>query len=130
MPSVRYKGFGSFSTAITPLRSVSRRKVQSLPRKTERRDRREVRQCMRTVLRRLVPFSLAMGFGSTAAQECRVSTPHSFTGRMCAASRWIESNRPDALYSDPLSYKLAGEEGRAAPMGDWIMTPRTRFGDE
>ena len=49
---------------------------------------------------------------------------------MCAASRWIETQRADSLYSDPLGHKLAGAEGRAAPMGDWIMTPRTRFGDD
>lgn len=49
---------------------------------------------------------------------------------MCAAARWHESQRPDSLFHDALGYKLAGSEGRAAPMGDWIMTPRTRFGDD
>ena len=49
---------------------------------------------------------------------------------MCAASRWIETQRgPDSLFQDPLSYKLAGSEGMAFPMGDWIMVPRTRLGD-
>jgi len=62
--------------------------------------------------------------------ESRVQTPHSFTGRMCAASRWIETQRADSLFSEPQGYKLAGAEGRAQPMGDWIMTPRTRFGDD
>ena len=31
---------------------------------------------------------------------------------------------------DLQAYKLAGAEGRAQPMGDWIMVPRTRFGDD
>lgn len=60
----------------------------------------------------------------------RVATPHAFTARMCAASRWEESQRHDALFVDPLSRKLAGREGMAAPMGSWIMVPRTRYGDD
>ena len=66
---------------------------------------------------------------SATGEQC-AQTPHVFTGRMCAASRWLESQRRDALFVDKLSYKLAGEEGRASPMGDWIMVPRTRFGDD
>jgi methyltransferase (TIGR00027 family) len=62
--------------------------------------------------------------------EARVETPHSFTGRMCAASRAEESRRSDALFSDRIADKLAGREGRAAPMGAWILVPRTRFGDD
>jgi len=31
---------------------------------------------------------------------------------------------------DPLASKLAGPEGLQQPMGDWIMVPRTRFGDD
>ena len=62
--------------------------------------------------------------------DARVATTHSYTGRMCAASRWIEGRRPDSLFTDPLGYKLAGAEGRKSPMGDWIMTPRTRFADD
>jgi len=47
-----------------------------------------------------------------------------------AASRWIEHQRHDSLFEDLLSYKLAGEEERSQPMGEWIMVPRTRFGDD
>ena len=61
--------------------------------------------------------------------EARVTTAHSFTGRMCAASRWEESQRSDSLFDEPQAYKLAGNEGRASPMGGWIMVPRTAFGD-
>lgn len=59
-----------------------------------------------------------------------MATSHSFTGRMCAAARWLEGRRPDSLFEDPLGHRLAGVEGRRSPMGDWIMTPRTRFGDD
>ena len=68
--------------------------------------------------------------GAHGGVEQNVQTAHSYTGRMCAASRWIESNRADALFVEPQAYKLAGSEGRAQPMGDWIMVPRTRFGDD
>jgi len=68
--------------------------------------------------------------GSGALNERSVETAHSFTGRMCAASRLEETRRPDSLFSDPLAYTLAGKEGRAQPMGGWIMVPRTRFGDD
>jgi len=65
-----------------------------------------------------------------ADDNSRVATAHAFTGRMCAASRWEESRRSDSLFTDELSYKLAGREGRAQPMGGWIMVPRTRYGDD
>ena len=68
--------------------------------------------------------------GARGSVEARVETPHSFTGRMCAASRWEESKRADSLFNEPQAYKLAGAEGRASPMGSWIMVPRTRFGDD
>ncbi|CAK9033130.1 unnamed protein product [Durusdinium trenchii] len=55
---------------------------------------------------------------------------HAFTARMCAGSRFLESQRSDALFVDPLASKLAGPQGLAQPMGDWIMVPRTRFGDD
>jgi methyltransferase (TIGR00027 family) len=29
-----------------------------------------------------------------------------------------------------MAYALAGEEGRRSPMGDWILVPRTRHGDD
>ena len=77
-------------------------------------------------------FSVA-SYGTLAqmmAMEQRVQTPHSYTGRMCAASRWIESKRPDSLFHEPQAKKLAGAEGMANPMGEWIMVPRTRFGDD
>eukprot|EP00854_Cymbomonas_tetramitiformis_P001393 gene1393-1996_t len=59
-----------------------------------------------------------------------VATGPAFTGRMCAASRWIESQRPDSLFSDPLGFNLAGIKGRQNAMGAWILVPRTRFGDD
>lgn len=68
--------------------------------------------------------------GTHSGVEQTVSTPHSYTGRMCAASRWVESQRADSLFVEPQAYALAGEEGRAQPMGEWIMVPRTRFGDD
>jgi len=88
-----------------------------------------------TLARRSVGALATLGSGPrrTAAMgqpEMRVATPHSFTGRMCAASRWEESSRPDSLFVDHLARKLAGSEGMAAPMGSWIMVPRTRFGDD
>jgi methyltransferase (TIGR00027 family) len=69
---------------------------------------------------------------SKAALNARVKTPHSFTARMCAASRLIESRRPDSIFYEPehISAALAGDEGLASPMGEWIMVPRTRFGDD
>ena len=68
--------------------------------------------------------------GAHGGVEQTVQTAHSYTGRMCAASRWIESQRTDSLFVEPQAHALAGAEGRAAPMGDWIMVPRTRFGDD
>lgn len=62
--------------------------------------------------------------------ELEVETNHSFTGRMCAGTRANESSREDSLFDDPLAELLAGESGMAAPMGDWILVPRTRFGDD
>lgn len=47
-----------------------------------------------------------------------------------AGSRFLESQRSDSLFVDVLASKLAGREGLAQPMGDWIMVPRTRFGDD
>merc|ERR1719181_530903 len=69
---------------------------------------------------------------SKAALKARVKTPHSFTARMCAASRLIESQRRDSLFYEPehIARNLAGDEGMASPMGEWIMVPRTRFGDD
>lgn len=49
---------------------------------------------------------------------------------MCAATRGEETERADSLFKDMLGYRLAGSEGRAAPMGSWIMVPRTRYGDD
>jgi len=62
--------------------------------------------------------------------EEQVTTRHAFTGRMCAASRHEESVRRDSLFVDPLGYALAGSEGRRLPMGEWILVPRTRYGDD
>lgn len=33
-------------------------------------------------------------------------------------------------FVDLLASKLAGPKGLANPMGDWIMVPRTRMGDD
>ena len=65
-----------------------------------------------------------------AASEAQVTTRHAFTGRMCAASRYLESQRRDSLFTDPLGGTLAGSEGLAQPMGEWILVPRTRYGDD
>jgi len=62
--------------------------------------------------------------------ELEVETNHSFTGRMCAGTRANESSREDSLFDDPVAELLAGKSGMAAPMGDWILVPRTRFGDD
>lgn len=70
-----------------------------------------------------------MLLGSSQA-ELQVSTAHAFTGRMCAASRHIESRRSDSLFEDPLGAVLAGTSGMEAPMGEWILVPRTRYGDD
>jgi len=72
----------------------------------------------------------AVAHSSGSLDAVNVETAHSFTGRMCAASRWEETQRADSLFSDHLGAKLAGREGRAAPMGGWIMVPRTRYGDD
>ena len=85
-------------------------------------------------LRRLAAVAMLAVGARTAAnnaiQEARCTTPHAFTARMCAASRFIESERTDSLFTDPLAKKLAGQEGMDAPMGSWIMVPRTRYGDD
>ncbi|CAE7219153.1 unnamed protein product [Symbiodinium natans] len=64
------------------------------------------------------------------AERMPEKASHAFTAKMCAGSRYMESQRPDALFVDPLASKLAGPQGLAQPMGDWIMVPRTRFGDD
>ncbi|MGC2938889.1 MULTISPECIES: class I SAM-dependent methyltransferase [unclassified Brevibacterium] len=57
------------------------------------------------------------------------------TARLVAAYRAIESDRPDALFTDPLARALAGEEGfamtRAQPIArsGWWMTARTKLID-
>lgn len=62
--------------------------------------------------------------------KVEVETRHAYTGRMCATSRYIESQRPDSLFSDPLAKKLAGNRAIKDPMGAWILVPRTRYGDD
>lgn len=60
------------------------------------------------------------------------------TAFMAAAYRAIESERPDALFRDPLADKLAGERGRSiiaslppqAMMGGWTVIIRTCIIDE
>ena len=61
---------------------------------------------------------------SASMMTARAQGNHSITGNMCAAARALESRRPDRLFDDPLAARLAGD---APPMGDWIMTPRTRY---
>ena len=70
-------------------------------------------------------FSISMQRG-----EAQVTTNHAFTGRMCAASRYEETRRPDSLFVDELGALLAGKEGLDQPMGAWILVPRTRRGDD
>lgn len=53
--------------------------------------------------------SIAVSTAAASMSEAEVTSPHAFTGRMCAASRWIESQRKDSLFNDPLGQKLAGE---------------------
>jgi len=65
----------------------------------------------------------------SSPEMAEVQTAHSFTGRMCAATRAEESQHPQALFQDLLAWHLAGVEGRRAPMGSWILVPRTRYGD-
>eukprot|EP00747_Dinoflagellata_sp_TGD_P179054 gnl/TRDRNA2_/TRDRNA2_29195_c0_seq1.p1 gnl/TRDRNA2_/TRDRNA2_29195_c0~~gnl/TRDRNA2_/TRDRNA2_29195_c0_seq1.p1 ORF type:complete len:338 (+),score=25.91 gnl/TRDRNA2_/TRDRNA2_29195_c0_seq1:49-1062(+) len=65
-----------------------------------------------------------------AIPQHSVNTSYSLTGLMCAGSRWEESRRSDSLFYDPLAAILAGPEGRANPMGTWILVPRTRYGDD
>ncbi len=60
----------------------------------------------------------------------QVATSAAFTGRMCAGTRAMEHNRPNSLFEDPLAGHLAGNQGNQNPMGDWILIPRTRFGDD
>ncbi|CAK0856614.1 unnamed protein product [Prorocentrum cordatum] len=74
------------------------------------------------------------GYGLTQAvydglMGHRVKDNHVFTARMCAASRCLESSRRDRLFADPVSELLAGWEGMEAPMGSWILIPRTSYGD-
>ena len=57
--------------------------------------------------------TMAVSTGSLDAVEQRVETAHSYTSRMCAASRWHESRRADSLFDEPQAYALAGSEGRA-----------------
>lgn len=61
----------------------------------------------------------------------RVGNAHALTARATASARAAESQRPDALFDDPLAYALAGREGRVHSDGMvWILTPRTAFGDD
>ena len=91
---------------------------------------------MRTALAVAMPTAIAGGrhaasiVSAAGAAEATVTTPHAFTGRMCAGERWKEAQRSDSLFHDHLAAKLAGSEGRAQPMGSWIMIPRTRYGDD
>lgn len=60
------------------------------------------------------------------------------TAFMAAAYRAMETDRPDALFRDPLAAKLAGEQGRKivegipsrAMMGGWSVVIRTRVIDD
>jgi hypothetical protein len=65
-----------------------------------------------------------------ALQKQKVATPHAYTGRMCATSRYLECVKDDSLFDDPLALKLAGDEAKNNPMGEWILVPRTRFGND
>ncbi|CAD7932081.1 unnamed protein product [Amoebophrya sp. A25] len=78
----------------------------------------------------VVKTSQNENFAEVDVDVGEVATPHSFTGRMCAGSRWEEHVRKDRLFTDPLAFSLAGPSGRRQPMGAWILVPRTRFGDD
>eukprot|EP00747_Dinoflagellata_sp_TGD_P205620 gnl/TRDRNA2_/TRDRNA2_79350_c0_seq2.p1 gnl/TRDRNA2_/TRDRNA2_79350_c0~~gnl/TRDRNA2_/TRDRNA2_79350_c0_seq2.p1 ORF type:complete len:339 (-),score=52.69 gnl/TRDRNA2_/TRDRNA2_79350_c0_seq2:547-1563(-) len=67
---------------------------------------------------------------NTCMSKARVQTSHSYTGRMCATSRYLESQRGDSLFVDPLAERLAGDQAINDPMGSWILVPRTRYGDD
>eukprot|EP00931_Biecheleriopsis_adriatica_P085864 TRINITY_DN60647_c0_g1_i1.p1 TRINITY_DN60647_c0_g1~~TRINITY_DN60647_c0_g1_i1.p1 ORF type:complete len:438 (-),score=88.74 TRINITY_DN60647_c0_g1_i1:39-1286(-) len=61
----------------------------------------------------------------------QVANEHALTARATAASRAVESDRPDNIFFDPLAHRLAGKEGMAYGGGMcWILTPRTSLGDE
>ena len=64
--------------------------------------------------------------------ETRVANSHAFTARMCAASRWEESSRPDSLFDDPLAKKLVAGETGLLQNGANVeyMTMRALLGDE
>jgi len=42
-----------------------------------------------------------------ALQKQKVATPHAYTGRMCATSRYLESIKDDSLFDDPLALKFS-----------------------
>ncbi|EQD41494.1 methyltransferase, putative, family protein, partial [mine drainage metagenome] len=60
------------------------------------------------------------------------------TALMAAAYRAIETDRPNAMFHDPLAAKLAGEQGRKiigslpkqAFIGGWTVVIRTRIIDD
>jgi methyltransferase (TIGR00027 family) len=74
--------------------------------------------------------AVSIGPAGSCADNARVANPVAFTARMCAAARWEETQRRDSIFEDPLAERLAGNEGMGSPMGSWIMTPRTRYGDD
>jgi O-methyltransferase involved in polyketide biosynthesis len=66
-----------------------------------------------------------------------IITHVSDTARWTALHRATESARPDALFSDPLAERLAGEHGRAIVAGvprmtrnGWWLVARTKIIDD
>ncbi|CAE8624362.1 unnamed protein product [Polarella glacialis] len=74
--------------------------------------------------------TVAVAASGAVSEAVACHRSHAFTSQMCAGSRWLESQRPDALFQDPLAFRLAGVSGRENAMGSWVMVPRTRFGDD
>lgn len=65
-----------------------------------------------------------------AARVQHVTDKHAVTALASAAARAAESDRPDAMFFDPLAHRLATEQGREYGGGmSWILTPRTVIGD-
>ena len=59
------------------------------------------------------------------AAEADVHDAHAVTALATAASRAMESLRPDALFRDPLAFRLAGRQGRECGSG---MVPQSGRG--
>ena len=128
-PSVRLDESGTFF-------HMDRKPQEEKIIQKKERKKEEVRR--NTSSSRMMKLPHSSGQQLFMEQEEEVSTPHSFTSRMCAATRYYESIRnhlhddpnQQPLFEDPAAYALAGPNGLQQPMGDWIVVPRTKFGDD